>query len=49
MSAMTPMRKLWWRFWWASPNAPFTYPGLYMWAFKRNVRVLPLPSFWGAR
>lgn len=44
--AMTPMesvgRLLWLKFWWASPRASFTEPGLYVWLpiVKKNVRLI---------
>lgn len=43
MNGMSPMKHLFWRFFWASRRARFTRPGLYVWAFGRNLRVLPLP------
>lgn len=45
MSASSPMRRLYWRLYWAGPWQGWTYPGLYVWAFGRNIRVLPL---WGS-
>jgi hypothetical protein len=39
MSASSQMRHLWWRFWWA--DSYFTRPGLYVWAFGNNRRLLP--------
>lgn len=29
------------QFFWASAKERFTRPGLYVWAFKRNVRLMP--------
>ena len=43
MSGASPMRHLGGRFWWADRRY-FTYPGLYVWLFKHNIRILPLPS-----
>lgn len=46
--AMTPMRKIWsfrgLQFFWAGRKHRFEYPGLYVWVFRRNVRILPLPK-----
>ena len=36
------MKKLWWRFWWA--NRSFQRPGLYVWTFHRNIRIVPIES-----
>ena len=38
-STVACMKHLWWRFWWA--DRMFNYPGLYIWAFGKNVRILP--------
>jgi hypothetical protein len=35
------MKRLGWRFWWAGPKDRFTYPGLYVWLFRRNIRLIP--------
>ena len=44
MSASSPMQHLWWRFWWASPAMWFSQPGLYIWAFRHNIRIIPVPK-----
>lgn len=45
MSTSALMKHVGWRFWWASPRATFTHPGLYVWAFQRNLRILPVPRW----
>lgn len=42
MTVMATMRKIFWRFWWASPKVGFLNPGLYFWTGKDNVRIVPL-------
>jgi hypothetical protein len=41
--ADSQMRHLGWRFWYARRDR-FMYPGLYVWAFRRNLRIFPLPK-----
>lgn len=44
--AMSPMRSVGprrFRIFWAARNRGFTNPGLYVWAFKDNRRILPVP------
>ena len=35
------MKRLWWRFWWATPKT-FLFPGLY-YVHRANKRIVPVP------
>lgn len=41
--ANSPMKHLFWKFYWAEKRT-FLRPGLYIWAFGDNRRIIPIPK-----
>ena len=42
-SPMRPLGRWFGLLWfWASPQRDFLRPGIYVWAFRRNLRIVPL-------
>ena len=44
MDTQAVMQRIFWRFWWASPRERFCRPGVYVWLWRKNRRMVPWRS-----